>query len=77
MIHHPCVLTSVFNDMQLLTMEIERHLADSHRGEILRNGVRVSIIGEPNVGKSSLMNLLCKFVFCVTPASHTVHWPSQ
>ena len=50
----------VFDAVQLLISEIERHLADSRRGEILRSGVRVSIIGEPNVGKSSLLNLLCK-----------------
>ena len=62
-------LCPVFNDVQLLTSEIECHLADSRRGEILRSGVRVSIIGEPNVGKSSLLNLLCKFVFCVTPVT--------
>lgn len=64
-------LCPVFNDVQLLTSEIECHLADSRRGEILRSGVRVSIIGEPNVGKSSLLNLLCKFVFCVTPVTAT------
>lgn len=54
------ILEQVFSDVQLLTSEIEHHLADNRRGEILRSGVRVSIIGEPNVGKSSLMNLLCQ-----------------
>ena len=40
--------------------EIDRHLDDHHRGERLREGVRVAIIGAPNVGKSSLINALVK-----------------
>ena len=38
--------------------EISEHLADKQRGEILRNGVRVAILGYPNVGKSSLLNAI-------------------
>lgn len=33
-------------------------LATSHYGEILREGIRTVIIGEPNAGKSSLLNRL-------------------
>lgn len=33
-------------------------LATSHYGEILRSGVRTVIVGEPNAGKSSLLNRL-------------------
>jgi len=36
------------------------HLADGRRGERLREGVRLAIIGPPNAGKSSLMNALAQ-----------------
>ena len=35
-------------------------LAASHRGAVLRNGVRLVIAGAPNVGKSSLLNRLAR-----------------
>lgn len=44
--------------------ELERnictHLYDSHRGEILRDGLRVAITGPVNAGKSSLLNALAR-----------------
>jgi tRNA modification GTPase len=40
--------------------EIREHLDDSHRGEIVREGVRFAIIGPPNAGKSSLLNALAR-----------------
>jgi tRNA modification GTPase len=35
-------------------------LADGRKGEILRNGVQVAILGPPNAGKSSLLNILAR-----------------
>lgn len=42
----------------VLAGEIQTHLEDGHRGERLRDGVEVAIVGPPNVGKSSLLNRL-------------------
>ncbi|MBK1659486.1 tRNA uridine-5-carboxymethylaminomethyl(34) synthesis GTPase MnmE [Paracraurococcus ruber] len=41
-----------------LRAEIASHLADAHRGERLREGLLVAILGAPNAGKSSLLNAL-------------------
>jgi tRNA modification GTPase len=40
--------------------EIQAHMNDSHRGEILRNGIYLTVIGQPNAGKSSLVNALAR-----------------
>ena len=36
------------------------HLEDGNRGEILRRGIRVVIIGKPNAGKSTLFNSIAR-----------------
>lgn len=43
-----------------LLLEVRNHLDDGRRGERLRTGVHVTIIGPPNAGKSSLLNILCE-----------------
>lgn len=43
-----------------LAQAIDRHLADGHRGERLRDGLSVAIVGAPNAGKSSLVNALAR-----------------
>jgi tRNA modification GTPase len=44
--------------MRATASGIAQHLADKHRGEMLREGMSVAILGAPNVGKSSLLNRL-------------------
>jgi tRNA modification GTPase len=43
-----------------LRAELEGHLGDGGRGEVVREGVRVAILGPPNAGKSTLLNALAK-----------------
>jgi len=40
--------------------QLRGHLDDSRRGEVLREGLHLAIIGPPNAGKSSLVNALAR-----------------
>lgn len=54
------VSDAVWKDLAKLGNEIADHKNGFHRGEIIRDGFNVAIIGPPNAGKSSLLNALAK-----------------
>jgi tRNA modification GTPase len=56
-------------EARALRRDIGLHLADDRRGERLREGVSVAIIGPPNAGKSSLMNALARRDVAITAAT--------
>ena len=46
------------NKIENILTELEKIIEDSQNGKILKDGINTVIIGQPNVGKSSLLNLL-------------------
>ena len=54
------LLERVHSSALTLHREIEERLADHGRGEAIRSGYRIAILGPTNAGKSSLLNILAK-----------------
>lgn len=54
------LIQKVRREVDSLSTEISRHLADDGRGQMLRDGVYITIVGPPNAGKSSLLNRLAR-----------------
>ena len=51
---------AVTAELLAVRTELELLVAEARQGELLREGLRVAIVGRPNVGKSSLLNLLSR-----------------
>lgn len=49
------LLKTNINEIQ---SDLEKFVKESEKGTLLNNGINVGIVGKPNVGKSSLLNLL-------------------
>ena len=46
--------------LQALCAGMRAHLADNHRGERVRDGFTIAVIGAPNAGKSSFINYMAQ-----------------
>lgn len=65
-------LVEVAEELDALREAVARHLADARRGERLRDGLTVAVVGAPNAGKSSLVNALSeRDVAIVSPEAGT------
>lgn len=64
--------------VQHLVDELVVHLQDGRRGEIVREGVRIALVGPPNAGKSSLLNVLAKRpAAIVSPVAGTTRYINE
>jgi len=52
------ILNEISDDLEKAIVEINTIIKDETESKILNEGIEIAIIGKPNVGKSSLLNLL-------------------
>ena len=56
----PLDAEAVAVELQAVRTALQQLLAEAEQGQLLREGLRVAIVGRPNVGKSSLLNRLSR-----------------
>lgn len=52
-----------------ISRQIQAHMDDAQRGELLREGLNLTVVGPPNAGKSSLVNALSRRDVAIVAAS--------
>jgi len=53
-----CSGTSLLERLSRIQIQLQQLIAQHHSGQLLKEGFKLSIVGKPNVGKSSLLNRL-------------------
>ena len=60
------ILNDLLQGVEATNKELKEFVDDDRKGEILRSGLKVAVIGPPNVGKSSFVNWLTKRDIAIT-----------